>query len=372
MAQTTPPREIPPTSGPPASGPPPPPEGGRRLVGAGAAVAAVLIALVVGAVLNAAGLRKTAHIQDEGWKRDAGVALADPLARFAADVRADELRRGLKAALGRSDDDRIVTRIEIPAPPPAAPHRRRRAPAGPPPRPAFGPRHPLRLWVGGDSLSITPGYALLRAVEGNRAVRPVGTVDGQLATGLERPDVFDWFGHVRAEMRRLHPRAVVLTFGANDDHGYMTALPPGVRLDGFGGRRWIHEYRRRVGGMMDAVTANGATRTLFWVGLPNTRDSAESARFRLLNRIYRTEAARRPGRVVYVDVYDLLARRGHGYADYLRVGGQLEQVRTSDGVHYQPSGGDIVAGAVYAKMRSAFDLDRWRRRPAVPARGHRG
>jgi hypothetical protein len=339
------------------------------MVGAGSAIAAVLIALVVGALLNAQGLRKTAQIQDEGWGRDVGIELTDPLARVSEATGADLLRRGIKSALGRSEDDRIVTEIEIPAPvaaPPARPPTHRRArPPGPPPKPAFGPGRPLRLWVAGDSLAITPGYAILRAVEGNRAVRPVATVDGRLATGLERPDVFDWFRHVRSEVRRLRPKAVVLTFGANDDHGYMTAVPRGVALDGFGGRRWTREYGRRVGGIMDEVVSSGA-RYLFWLGLPNAQSSAQNRRFQVLNRVYRTEAAKRPGRVFYIDLYDLLQRRGRGYAEYLRVGGQLVKVRAGDGVHFERAGGDLVAREVVARFQHAFDLTGWRRRDRNP------
>jgi len=371
MASTTPrPPAERPTGGPPASGPPPPPEGtGRRFVSARSAFIAVLIALVLGAILNASGLRKTAQIQDEGWGRDVGIELTDPLARFSEATGADLLRRGIKSALGRSEDDRIVTEIEIPpplaVPPPRAPAHRRARPPGPPPKPAFGPRRPLRLWVAGDSLAITPGYAILRAVEGNRAVRPVATVDGRLATGLERPDVFDWFQHVRSEVRRLRPKAIVLSFGANDDHGYMTAVPKGVALDGFGGPRWTREYRRRVGGIMDEVVSSG-TRYLFWLGLPISRSSGQSSRFRVLNRVYRTEAAKRPGRVFYIDLYDLLERRGRGYADYLRLGGQLVKVRAGDGVHFERAGGDLVAREVVARFQRAFDLTGWRKRPRNP------
>ena len=54
----------------------------------------------------------------------------------------------------------------------------------------------MRLWVAGDSLVITPGYAVYRAFGRNEAVERVGDVDGRVATGLTRPDVFNWFRHV--------------------------------------------------------------------------------------------------------------------------------------------------------------------------------
>ena len=86
---------------------------------------------------------------------------------------------------------------------------------------------------------------------------PVARVDGRLATGLERPDVFNWFTYIRDALVRLEPRAIVVSFGANDDHDYMTGIPPGITIGPFGSSSWIDEYRRRVGGLMDEITAAG-------------------------------------------------------------------------------------------------------------------
>ena len=45
----------------------------------------------------------------------------------------------------------------------------------------------MRLWIAGDSLVITPGWAVLRALGQNDAVERVGDVDGRVATGLTAP-----------------------------------------------------------------------------------------------------------------------------------------------------------------------------------------
>ena len=48
-------------------------------------------------------------------------------------------------------------------------------------------------------------------------------------------------------MKELKPNVVVLNFGGNDDHSYMTGLPEGVSIGDFGGpERGAREYRRRV------------------------------------------------------------------------------------------------------------------------------
>ena len=98
-------------------------------------------------------------------------------------------------------------------------------------------------------------------------IEPVGGVDGRVATGLERPDVFNWFRYLPEQLRALRPDVVVLGFGGNDDHGYMTGLPKGVSIDGFDTPSWRKEYGRRVGGLMDAITRAGGY--VVWIGLPD-------------------------------------------------------------------------------------------------------
>ena len=327
-------------------------EHGRRLLPAGYAVVIVVIALVVGALLNAQGLRKTAHIQQQGWQRSVGLALTTPLAAVSDALLIDRPRKGLKSALGRSSDDRIDTRVVFAA---GAQSTATVAPG----RSAFSPTEPLRLWAAGDSLVVVPGESTYRLAVDTGAVQPAARVDGRLATGLERPDVFNWFTYIRDALVRLEPRAVVVSFGANDDHAYMTGIPAGVSIGTFGTSSWIEEYRRRVGGLMDEITADG--RFLVWIGAPVVRDAAESRRFELLNGIYRSEAEQRPGRVAFVDTYTLLQDSHGRYADFLPdASGTLVRVRALDGIHYAGAGGDLIARQVLARLEQAFDLTSWR------------
>ena len=91
----------------------------------------------------------------------------------------------------------------------------------------FTPEKKLRLWIAGDSLSSSPASRCSARSPGT-AVDAVDAIDGRIASGLERPDVFNWFTHVREVMEKRKPRAVVLMFGGNDDHGFMTGIPEGA------------------------------------------------------------------------------------------------------------------------------------------------
>ena len=174
-------------------------EGGRRLHSAGSAVVVALAGLVVSLLLNAPGIQKSAHIQPEGWERDVALGFAGPLETVSHTLLFDRPRQGLKAVLGRSSDDEIDTAVAVPEQPPP-PSDATGGPPPPPTRQKFSPARPLRLWIAGDSLVVVPGESLLRAAAANRAIERTGEVDGRIASGLERPDVFNWFTHVQKVM----------------------------------------------------------------------------------------------------------------------------------------------------------------------------
>ena len=329
-------------------------EEGRRLHSAGAAIAVSFLALALSSLLNAPGLHKSAQIQDEGWKRDLALAVAEPLDDVSHTLLLDRPRRALKAALGRSGDDEIDTGVVVPAPP--------LPPSGrptPPKREAFGPKRKLRLWIAGDSLVVVPGESLLRAAADDPVLQPVGPVDGRIASGLERPDVFNWFRHVRNEVRARNADAVVVMFGGNDDHGYMTGLAAGVSIDGFGSESWREEYGRRVAGIMDTVVRHGAF--LVWIGLPISRDEEQTRRYDVINTIVSAEAAKRPRGVAYVDTYLFFAGPDGGFAQYVSdPAGKLVKMRADDGVHFERPAGDLIAKEVLERLEERFVL----RRPA--------
>ena len=332
-------------------------EGGRKLHSAGSAIVVSLATLVVSLLLNAPGIEKSAHIQPEGWKRDVALAIAGPVETVSHALLLDRPRQGLKAVLGRSGDDVVDTEVALPEPPP--PTEPSGEPPPPPSRQKFSPARPLRLWIAGDSLVVVPGESLLRAAATNRAIERTGKVDGRIASGLERPDVFNWFTHVRKVLEKERPRAVVAMFGGNDDHGFMTGLPEGIQISTFGSSSWNREYRRRVSGLMDTVTRQGAY--LVWIGLPISSDVEQTRRYDAINAIVQSEAAQRPGRVAYLDTYFFFAGEDGGYAQYVTdSSGKLVKMRADDGVHFERAAGDLVAEKVLDLLEERFDLTSWR------------
>jgi hypothetical protein len=313
-----------------------------------------VIAFLVGALLNAPGIRKTALGQDVGWRRDVSTFFADPLYDVSHAILLDRPREGIQDIIGRGGDDDVDLSLPSPTLPPST------TPGQdgpkPPPKRVFTPQDQAALYVTGDSLSQTPGESIINQAAGTGSIGILGPPDTHVATGLARPEVFNWPGYLAEVVNRDKPDAVVLTIGSNDDQ----ALTGDGGGQSFGSPEWIAEYARRVGGLMDSITGSGDT-TLFWVGIPPMENGERfDTRYTIINEIVKQEAKKRPGKVVFVDTVPLLSAFGGGYAEYLpQSDGSVVQVRATDGIHFTRAGGDIIAAQVLKQMHETFDLDSW-------------
>lgn len=324
---------------------------------AGHVIVVGIVALLLGALLNAPGIEKTASGQPVGWRRDVSRFFAVPLAEVSHLLHADRPREWIQNALGRTGDDDIS--VALPSPTTLPPEE---AATTTTIQTVFSPSDPMKMWIGGDSLALRPGQSALERFPGasEGAIEPVvPQVDGRVATGLARPEVFNWPEHLVSETDRLDPDVVVLTLGSNDDQP-LTNAPGGATITQGDAEEWVAEYRRRIGGLMDQIISEG--RTLVLVGIPIVRDRGRDAEYRTINTIFEEEAAQREDRVLFVDTYPLFQDDDDRYADYLpNDAGELVRYRETDGIHLTGAGSDIVADKIYRVLSQHFDLTSWER-----------
>ena len=312
----------------------------------------LFFALGLAALLDAEGLRKQAETQPAGVGRTLAIDATRPLVSVSRALHLTAPRHAVQVAIGREDEDHIDTRVRLTLPPPAGPlpAPRRRARRHAPAKPLFTPSRPLRVWVAGDSLAQVPGDALERL---GGAIDVVG-VESRLATGLARPDLYNWFTRFREIMRGRKPAVAVLSFGADDAHDFMAGVPGDRHVGPFGSPGWVAEYKRRVEGVTRELNAAGI-RTV-WLGLPIPDGPGFRRSFPVMNRILQSVAARHAQRSEYVDVWHLLDSAHGKYTPYLRVHGKLTLMRASDGVHYTQAAGDLVAQQVLEQLRKVYRL----------------
>ncbi|MBI5542860.1 MAG: DUF459 domain-containing protein [Deltaproteobacteria bacterium] len=159
----------------------------------------------------------------------------------------------------------------------------------------------------------------------------------QTATGLSRPDVFDWGRVVGPLLARERPRYVICSFGANDAQ----PIRQGEQMLGFGEAGWDAVYRARVVAMMRTLAASGTE--VLWLDLPPMRDERLTRKVRHLNRLFAAAAKQVPG-VERLEVSMLFAGPDGEFATFVNHGGQgLSRMRMDDGIHYAPAGARALA-----------------------------
>ena len=108
---------------------------------------------------------------------------------------------------------------------------------------------------------------------------------------------------------------------------------------------------------MDLVTGGSERRFLVWIGVPIVNDEGRNDRYKTLNAIVRAEAERRPGRVAFVDTYRMFRSKDGGFIQRMKdADGKLVEVRSPDGLHFEPAGGDRVAAVVLQRIEEVYDL----------------
>jgi uncharacterized protein len=208
-------------------------------------------------------------------------------------------------------------------------------------RAPLNPKSPLRLWIGGDSLTGSLGPSLGRRTGNSGVVQPV--FDSRVSSGLLSPDFVNWPRHGAEDMSRYNPEVSVFIIGAND----AKVLPEGATRD----PSWRAQYSALVEEMLTVIGGNG--RVVYWVGAPVMADAAYSERVQGVNDVFREVAAKHPD-VTYVDAYTLFAAPDGSFASTLSVpGGKVARVRAADGIHFTPEGGDLLAETVFERLDAA-------------------
>jgi hypothetical protein len=201
----------------------------------------------------------------------------------------------------------------------------------------------LRLYIAGDSQAQGFGESLERLAGDTGLVTP--TLDFKVSSGLTRPDFFDWPKRLQDQVRKLRPDIVVVDFGGNDAQPIETA--DGKQYD-VTDPNWLVEYSKRVGQTMDFLSADG--RKVIWVGTPNARDDAFTARLAVLRQAVQQEAAKRP-QVTFVDTWAMFQSPTGGYADYIvDSDGEAKLMRQDDGFHLNLDGANKLARAIEAEV----------------------
>lgn len=216
-------------------------------------------------------------------------------------------------------------------------------------RPRSGRADAVRVLLVGDSL-IYAGFGPVLHTVLEQQHGCVVERHGKVASGLARPDFYDWFEVGPTTHAAFAPDLVVAMFGGNDRQALYMPGRRGPRWIDYESPKWEGEYRRRINAFADLMAP--AHERLVWVGMPQMRSRTLRAHVAYVNRLVRTELSVRTN-ARFVDIWTVLAEDGK-FTEHLEIDGQLERVRMNDGVHITRAGGRVLTEFVEPRVVELF------------------
>ncbi len=294
---------------------------------AGHLLLVMVAALLLGALVNADAMVERAERKPLGPGRDRSLMIWHPVQEIAHVTQLHRLRALGDRLVGdeRAAGDLASSVTETEDAPALAVRPELRRPTT---------TEPLRVYIGGDSVVRDAGESFLRLAAEDPHLRTA--LHYEIATGLSRPDYFDWPKALHGDARVLEPEVMVLMFGGNDAQGIVG--PDGEVFGEVDAPGWRAEYGRRAGAVMDRLQADD--RVIFWVGQPPMRDGDFDLRIRIINDVVAAQAEDRPW-VTFVDTAAVLGGPDGEYVDRFPSGD--EDLRQDDGIHLSRAGADLLA-----------------------------
>ncbi|HEC11416.1 MAG TPA: DUF459 domain-containing protein [Acidimicrobiales bacterium] len=211
------------------------------------------------------------------------------------------------------------------------------------------PDDPLRIWVGGDSLS----GAVADELERYAATDPLVTVtkETRTSTGVVSEWFFDWRARI-SQVAASGYDVIVLTMGGNDAQQFR-GIPARVASE-----EWRAEYRRRVATMLRTAARPG--RLVIWIGMPPATPENIAPLMPVVDELTASAVADTPG-AAYVDAWSMFAGpEGQFLRSVVTPDGRRVRVRADDGVHYTLAAGRMLRNRVLELVMENVDSGAYR------------
>jgi hypothetical protein len=171
------------------------------------------------------------------------------------------------------------------------------------------------------------------------------------ATGLARPDFFDWMATGTAEIEAHHPDLVIVLLGGNDGQD-LQSVGSGRHVV-FKTDDWEPAYRGRVDEIITMLSSEGAE--VLWFGVPRTNTIKLEAKLDMIRGIHRA-AVEGNDAATYLDLTPFLEGEGGELIKEIRFQGKIRDMRGDDGMHLTMAGSRYLADKVVPEVLAAVGL----------------
>lgn len=244
-----------------------------------------------------------------------------------------------------------------PTPEPAvdAPKEAAVAPAEPTPEPepaAVAPVTPSKVLILGDSLAATGFGALLeKKLDAHPHIECFRKAKS--ATGLARPDFYDWQAEAKKQIEARQPDLVVVIMGGNDGQDLQPKSGKGKRV-AWKSEAWNAAYKGRV----EEFLKDLGERKVLWLGLPKSELGSFEQKLTIIRQV-QSEAVATLGQTgKYIETTPMLANEQGELLEKATVGRHKNQIlREEDGIHFTMAGSEFFADKVYPEVLKVLGVE---------------
>lgn len=158
----------------------------------------------------------------------------------------------------------------------------------------------------------------------------------KVGTGLTSKSTYDWDAVVAELATTEHAKVAIVMFGANDRPPVRVkgAVDPGLS------EKFSKSYSARVEKIVKSL--RDAKIDVLWLGDPVVKDADYTADMQMLNQVMEPAAEKEGAQ--WVSLWDVGVDPDGSYDAFGKaLDGQTRRLRADDGVHFTPSGYDLIA-----------------------------
>lgn len=228
------------------------------------------------------------------------------------------------------------------------------APEAKPDEPATPPA-PKKVLILGDSLAATGFGALLeRKLDAHPDIE-CGR-KGKSASGLARPDFFDWPAEAKKQIEAKKPELVVVIMGGNDGQDMTPAKKKGKRTPWSDVDAWKADYRTRMDAFLAEVVSDD--RKVLWLGLPTMGLRSLEKKLETIRAIQKEAVDAQGDRASYLDTAPFVTDASGELLTEAKVKSskKAQPIRAEDRIHFTMSGSEYFADQVYPEVLEALGV----------------
>jgi hypothetical protein len=212
-----------------------------------------------------------------------------------------------------------------------------------------------KVLILGDSL-IATGFGALLEKQLDAHPQVTAYRKGKSASGLARPDFFDWMAEAKRQVELRKPDMVVVLMGGNDGQDLTHRNKKAGRRVPWKHENWEASYRERMDSFLAQVSA--PQREIVWLGMPTMGLRSLEKKLETIRGVQKA-AVDAHDSATYVDTTPVVSTEDGGMLTHAKVGPKQKRkaIRADDKIHFTMAGSQYFADAMYPEILKALEVE---------------